>query len=338
MTLALGSNGLVVAAWQKLMLRRYRSYAKATDGSPLKVDSYFGYDDADVQREYQRRTNQPVTGQVSDKDLQKIGVLPTLFSVHGTGQADPFGIGYPADIARRCLDLYYWQPVGNYPATAVPMNHSCDQGEAEKVRLLTDPEICPGDWADVDYSQGSIIGGRVRNRARNGDLKPFYSRFLGNVSIGNPKRPEDSYAGNINPGGMGLDPDLETAVEPGTCNLAARGDLYTTRPRGQVGESEMAIFNAIFEKFTGPDTLTEEFWELITNPAREIPAIAQAIWNGGLFLVRGTGPHVRYHIDECPGTAMTYYEYGVKHLRDLATTRLRRIVALPDVTQSEVML
>jgi hypothetical protein len=328
MSVQLGSSGLVTSAWQKVMLLNYRSYALAADGGPLKVDGYFGNDDAAVAKQWQTRTGRAPTGRLSDQDLHQLGVLPTLFSIHGTGQADPFGVGYPADIARRVLDLYYWQPVGNWPATAVPMNHSCDQGEAELVHLVTDPFICPNDYAMVDYSQGSIIGGRVRNRVRRGDLKPR-GRLLGNASFGNPKRPENSYAGNRNPGGMGLDPSLETAVEPGTCNLAALGDLYTTRPRGQVGESEMSIFNAIFQRWTGPDTLTEEFWELITKPAREIPAIAQAMWNGGLFAVRGTGPHVRYHIDECPGTGQTYYEYAITHLRNLATARLQALIARP---------
>jgi hypothetical protein len=328
MTLQLGSNGLITSAWQKTMLLNFRSYARGSDGGPLKVDGYFGYDDEAVAKQWQSRTGQAPTGKLTDQDLHQLGVLPTLFSVHGTGQPDPFGIGYPADIARRLLDWYYWQPVGNWPATAVPMNHSCDQGETELAHLVLDPFVCPGDYAMVDYSQGSIIGGRVRNRVRSGALKPR-GRLLGNASFGNPKRPENSYAGNVNPGGHGLDPSLETAVEPGTCNLAAKGDLYTTCPNGQVGESERAIFNAVFEKFTGKDSLFEEFWELITNPAREIPAIAQGIWNGGLFVVRGTGPHVRYHIDQCPGTGMTYYEYAIVHLRNLATARLQALIARP---------
>lgn len=326
MALKLGSSGLMVSAWTKTMLARYKSYALGVDGQPVRVDGYYGYDEEKVQKEYERRTGQPQDGVVSDGDLRYLGLLPTLFTVHGTGQADPFGIGYPADIARRCLDLYYWQPVGNYPATAVPMNHSVDQGEAEKALLLR--QLPPGaPWADVDYSQGSIVGGRVRNRARNGDLKQWYPGFLGNASFGNPVRPEDSYAGTVNPGGHGIDPTLETAVESGTCNLAAKGDLYTTCPDGQVGESERAIFNAVFERFFGKDTLTEEIFELFTNPVRELPAIIQAIINGGMFVVRGTGPHVQYHLNECPGTGLTYYEYAIKHLRDLATARLQALVA-----------
>ena len=133
----------------------------------------------------------------------------------------------------------------------------------------------------------------------------------------------------MDPGGHGIDPTLEYRVEPGILNLAARGDLYTTCPDGQVGESERAIFNAVFEKFTGRDSLTEELLELISHPVREVAAITQAIFNGGMFVGRGTGPHVRYHLDECKGTGQTYYEYAITHLRRLAEDRLRAIIARP---------
>lgn len=327
-----GSSGLQVGAFQKLMLLRYPSYARATDGTPLKVDQYFGYDDQAVAKEWQSRSGFPADGVLTDKQLQLIGVLPTLVSIHGTGQADPFGIGYPADIARRMLDLYYWQPLGNYPATAVPMNHSCDQGEAELARFYNDPYIIPGDSAHVDYSQGSVIGGRIRNRIRAGEFPRHTGRVIGNASFGNPKRPAGSYAGNVDPGGHGIDPSLETAVEPGTLNLAQKHDLYTTCPDGKVGEAEHSIFLMVFEKFFGPDSITEELWDLLTKPTEEIPGIIGAIINGGMFVFQNppTKPHVTYHLAEVPGMpGVTYYELAVTHLRTLAENRLRSIIARP---------
>lgn len=321
MGLQLGSNGLMTAAWQSVMLRRFSGYAKGLDGQPLRRDRYFGYDEEAIQREYQYRTGQQQTGRVADADLRALGLLPTLMSIHGTGQPDPFGIGYPADIARRVWDLYWWQPIGNYPATAVPMDASANAGEAE---CALQTRLAPADVAYVDYSQGSICGGRVRNRIRRGEFK---KTIVAAVSFGNPMRPANSYAGTVNPGGHGLDPTLETASEPQCINLAAKGDLYTTCPDGNVGEMERAIFNAVFRRWTGKDSIPEQLLEMVTNPIPEVAAAGKAIWNGGLFAVRGTGPHVRYHIDECPGTGMTYYEYGVKHLRDTATARLQRIAA-----------
>ncbi|WP_242638711.1 hypothetical protein [Mycolicibacterium sp. S2-37] len=306
------------------MLTRFSGYAKGRNGKPLVNDGYFGLDEVLVQREYQRRTKQLITGEVSDHDLHKLGLKPTLLTIHGTGQADPFGIGYPADIARRLLEWYHWQPVGNWPAKAVPMNDSADAGERECTLLMTDPNIVPGPVAMCDYSQGSIIGGRVRNRMRAGKLR---GQLLAAASFGNPMRPRGSYAGNVDPGGEGIDPTKESAAEPYCINLAAKGDLYTTCPGGRSGEMERAIFNAVFSRFVGTDTLVEQFGELAADPWREIPAALQAIWRGGMFVARGTGPHVRYHLDQCPGTGMTYYEYAIHHLRGVAIARLEKLLA-----------
>ncbi|QFP95496.1 lysin B [Mycobacterium phage GaugeLDP] len=323
MSLKKGSSGLMVSAWTAVMLTRFKSYALGLDGQRLRNDGYFGLDEEKVQKEYQLRTGQFPSGQVSDDDLHRLGLLPTLLTTHGTGQADPFGIGYPADMARRVLDLYRWQPVGNYPAKAVPMNGSVDQGVREQVRLISNPLIVPGPIVWADYSQGSCVGGRVRNMIRAGKLR---GEIVGGVAIGNPMRPRDDYAGNVNPGGEGIDP-IREVPQAGVINLAQKGDLYATCPGGQSGEMERAIFNAVFSRFTGEDSLIEQVGELFKNPFREVPAAVKAITRGGMFLVKGTGPHVRYHIDQCPGTGMTYYEYGIKHLRDLAEARLRRIAS-----------
>ncbi|AMO43980.1 lysin B [Mycobacterium phage Bactobuster] len=328
MSLALGSSGLMVSAWTKTMLKRYQSYALGRDGKPIKVDGYFGYDEQEVQQEYQRRTGQAPTGRVSDEDLHRLGLLPTLITTHGSGQPDPFGIGYPADIARRLLHLYRWQPTGNYPATAVPMNKSADAGEREINRFIDNPNIVPGPVAFVDYSQGSICGGRVRNRIRRGEARPGV-HIIGGVTFGNPMAPKDSYAGNVNPGGEGLDPVLETATEPGLIHMRAKGDLYTTCPGGDQGEMERAIFNAVFMRFTGRDSILEQLGEMLRNPFWEVIAAGRAILRGGMFVVKGTGPHVRYHIDQCPGTGQTYYEHAITHLERVATDRLKAIVAAP---------
>ncbi|UXE04423.1 lysin B [Mycobacterium phage Funsized] len=326
MTLALGSSGLMPAAWAAMMRLRYSGYAKNRDGTPLTPDGYFGYDEEAVQIAYQRATGQDPTGQVSDVDLHKLGLLPTLLTTHGTGQPDPFGIGYPADIARRLLHLYWWQPVGNYPATAVPMNHSADAGEAEQMRLLADPNIVPGPTAWVDYSQGSICGGRARNAVRAGKVRPAVT-ILGGVTFGNPMRRPGDYAGNVDPGGGGIDPTHETASEPGLIHMAAKGDLYTTCPDDKSGEYERAIFNMVFSRFTGRDSILEQLGGLLSGNPWEYIAAGKAILRGGMFVAQGTGPHVQYHTRILPGSTQTYYEAAVTHLDQLATTRLNGIVA-----------
>lgn len=324
--LDLGSSGLMAGAWAAMMRLRYPSYALGRDGQPLKVDRYFGYDEQAVQQEYQRHTHQPPTGRVSDQDLHALGLLPTLITTHGTGQPDPFGIGYPADIARRLLHLYWWQPTGNYPATAVPMNHSADAGEREQMRFLADPGIVPGPAAWVDYSQGSICGGRARNAIRAGKVDKRVT-ILGGVTFGNPMRPVGSFAGTTDPGGGGIDPTHESASEPGMLHMAAPGDLYTTCPDDASGEYERAIFNMVFSRFTGRDSILEQIGELMSGDVWETVAAGRAILRGGMFVARGTGPHVQYHTRVLPGSTLTYYEAAVTHLEQLATSRLESLIA-----------
>jgi len=323
-TLALGSSGLMTAAWTAVMRWRFASYAVGRNGQPIKVDGYYGYDEEAVQIEYQRRTQQPLTGMVSDQDLHRLGLLPTLITTHGSGQPEPFGIGYPADIARRLLHLYMWKPVGNYPASFMPMKDSANAGEREIDRFIADPLIVPGPTVWVDYSQGSICGGRVRNKIRAGKARPGVT-ILGGVTFGNPMRPAGAYAGSTDPGGSGLDPTPETASEPGVCHLAHPDDIYTSWPDDSSKEMARAIFNAVFLRFTGRDSILEQAVEIAQAPLWEGIAAARAILRGGMFAVRGTGPHVRYHIDQVPGSDLTYYEYGIRHLEQLATSRLQAI-------------
>ncbi len=326
MSLALGSSGLMAAAWSAMMRLRFASYALNRDGSPLGIDGYFGYDEEGVQAQWQHNTGQEPTGQVSDSDLHQLGLLPTLISTHGSGQPDPFGIGYPADVARRLLHLYWWQPTGNYPATSVPMRDSANAGEREIMRFLSDPVIVPGPVVFTDYSQGSICGGRARNAIRAGRVRPGVT-LLGGVTFGNPMRPAGAYAGNQDPGGSGLDPVLETASEPGMLHLADPGDIYTAWEDDGSKEMGRAVFNGVFLRFTGTDSILEQMGELLVNPWWEVMWAGRAILRGGMFLIKGTGPHVKYHVNQCPGTGQTYYEHGVTHLERLATTRLESIVA-----------
>ena len=318
--LKLGSHGPMVSAWTELMKSRYRSYANGRDGYPLKNDGYFGYDEQEVQSEWQFRTGQRVTGEVSDHDLWRLGLKPTLLSIHGTGQADPFGIGYPADIARRLPHLYHWQPVGNYPALAIGMGDSVEQGQNEVNRLFRDVIPHHGPVAFVDYSQGSIIGGQTRNMIREGVLQ---HELVASASFGNPMRHALSYVGNVDPGGTGIAPVLELAAEPQCVDLAAPGDLYTTCEQDDEGEMKRAVYNAVMGRWTGKDSIGEQLLELL-NPT-EWWALVKAVWDGGLFVLRGTGPHVRYHLDFVPGQTITYYEFAVSHLAQKAEERLIRI-------------
>ena len=67
------------------------------------------------------------------------------------------------------------------------MNGSVDLGRKGVMRLLADRVLVPGPVAFADYSQGSIIGGQVRNKIRDGQLN---NQLVASVSFGNPMRRE----------------------------------------------------------------------------------------------------------------------------------------------------
>ncbi|OBA72615.1 hypothetical protein A5641_08110 [Mycobacterium sp. 1554424.7] len=92
-----------------------------------------------------------------------------VMTVSGTGvdmwnTAPPQPAGVAAALAAASPDLFYWQPVGNYPASVFPMGPSVDAGVAELNRLCT--QINPPDGAPsypensiilLGYSQGAIV-------------------------------------------------------------------------------------------------------------------------------------------------------------------------------------
>lgn len=81
----------------------------------------------------------------------------TLFTVNGTMVSDPFGPGYPGDVARALIEkadgLWIWQPIG-YPAAVFPMGPSVQAGRQQ---LICDIGQHPGRIALSGYSQGAMV-------------------------------------------------------------------------------------------------------------------------------------------------------------------------------------
>lgn len=312
-TLQLGSNGLLVKRWQKAMLARFASYTKGADGGPLKVDSYFGLDDQAVAREYQRHTGQAVTGVLSQDDLIKLGAMPVLLTVQGTGV--DMWTGYPAEVARACLDFCLWQPIGNYPADPFPMWASILQGIAElRLQIRAYANRNPGCriWL-AGYSQGAIVVSWVYKHdilAKNGILNDLL-RFVGKaVTWGNPMRELGKANGNLRAGwpvpeGQGIlhdrlqgTPDWWLDFAHGANSEWGR-DLYTDTEVGARGDDESAICDIVMQQtlLSGPIALAKRVGALITNPIEGIPAAVEAIYDAGMFFGGGTGPHVNYSIE-----------------------------------------
>ncbi|MGB0971743.1 MAG: peptidoglycan-binding domain-containing protein [Mycobacterium sp.] len=306
--LKVGSSGPQVRAWQEVMLARFAAYALESNGEPLRPDSYFGYSDRDVQREYERRTGQFVDGVVGDHDLAALGIAPppskpVLFTVCGTGV--PWWVGPDADLARAVEHKYRWQPVG-YRAAPFPMATSVKEGRTELIRLINLPEN-QGDINFAGYSQGATIVSELWEY----DIKPQSGRLHNRVNdvkrvacFGNPMREQgnayqDPGGPVVNRESCGIADRLMVDTPKWWRNYAHRGDIYTD-VTGQAGEWMTSIYKVVMGTriFTGPDSLVSQLLiELPERPVVEVVAMFHAIIEAGMFFANGTGPHTNYSIE-----------------------------------------
>ncbi|ANH50029.1 lysin B [Mycobacterium phage Loadrie] len=321
MPLQVGSQGELVNQWVRTMNKRFSSYSREKDGTPLKVDGYFGYPDRDVQREYERRTNQVQDGIVSDGDLAALGLiatppaeeLPVLFTVSGTF-ADMWS-GYPADCARALTGVYYWQPV-YYRAAAFPMEPSVNEGVAELISLIN--KLAPGrKFALCGYSQGAIVCSLVLIEILFGSLSHRKGDLLGGSMFGNPMRQAGvSFPGGRDPGGRGIALEQLKVTPPNWFEYADPDDIYAATPTGAGGEEMSSIYAVVMDPLKGAPKLVWQIWELLANPAAEAPALVKAIVLGLKFAGTRTAAHVEYHIRQAtPGT--TYLQHAINHLRSI---------------------
>ncbi|AEJ92325.1 lysin B [Mycobacterium phage Timshel] len=321
MILKVGSTGQVVSDWQAEMLERYPSYAKAADGGPLKVDGYFGYDDEAVQVEYEFRTGQPIDREVSQGDLDYLGIKTDsfkgrwLFTVHGTGMADPFGPGLPADTARDVEDIYDWQPIGNYPAAAFPMWPSITKGVGELRNQIASK---PGEINMAGYSQGAVVCGQVLKHdimSPSGSLHHRLKDVRKVVFWGNPMRQQgiahtDEWIHPVaSPSTMGILEDRLEGLEDAPFEVrdyAHEGDMYASIKADDMHEYEVAIGRLVMNAtdfWKGKDSLVSQLLELHQRPLSEGIAVARAIIDAMGFLAKATGPQWPHLYNRYPAVA-----------------------------------
>ncbi|WP_094360020.1 peptidoglycan-binding domain-containing protein [Mycobacterium marinum] len=311
----LGDTGETVAA-MKDFLRRKFSYAAG-----LAPDDI--YDDAMVAVvvEMQARYGLPASGIMNYATQLRCGFVKprqpthergTLFTCQGTGV--DMWTGPPADTARAVTDLYFWQPVGNWPAAPFPMGPSIDAGRAE---LNVQIDAHPGDISMAGYSQGAMVVALTYMR----DILPADGRLHHRlpdvkrvVTWGNPCRQQGKANGNKQAGwpipeGHGVNDWLLTETPDSWLDYAHGAnspwgrDFYTD-VQGDWGEDCTAICKFVMGQniFAGPDSLLAQVIELVQRPIPETIAMFQAIINAGMFFAAQTGPHLNYDI----GPAIAY--------------------------------
>ncbi|MDA2891099.1 hypothetical protein PDG61_09260 [Mycolicibacterium sp. BiH015] len=245
----------------------------------------------------------------------------TLFTVNGTGVADPFGASVPADLARalvqRAEGMWNWQPVG-YPAAAFPMGPSVHVGRAA---LCAQIRRHPGPVALSGYGQGALIVSTVWRDdllAADGVLHDRLADVAAIVNFGDPMRCPGLANGNAFAGAP-LPRNIDGFVSGGIAgpgnltpeqtpdfllSFANDADLYTCAPTGpdpwndetDVGYNERIVFDILqAATVTRVSTIAAEVAETLNQPVEQIVPMVRSIAGGAFFLGAGVGgPHARY--------------------------------------------
>lgn len=354
MPLRLNDRNETVRLWRKTMHARFGGdtglYARLHGSLPTDTD-VFGPRAKVWQEEYERRTHQHVDGEVSDLDLLALGITPPPviepdvvgFSINGAGSQ--WNFGYPIDMIHRAVPDFtrdiFDQPIG-YDTRPVPMNRGVDAGEREFVAQLARPRGVRGRnctellWTGVWYSMGALVGRRVVQRVIHGDLQQYKHTFLGDVAIGNPRRQMN----HTFPGcpvewssGEGIATPTDHDMPEQCWDLAADrrmpgsggDDLYT-----KMGDDEnprttknmRAVWDIINKG--NPLTLAAAVLLLLARPDFEggYAAAVAAFKALDFFVVKATGPHVKYHQTQMiPGNPRDSFELGRLHINDLIYRR-----------------
>lgn len=290
------------------MLRRFRSYAIGVDGQPLRNDGYFGYDEAKVQREYQRRTHQLPDGVVSDRDLGALGLTqPVIFTVEG--HRSNLWFGPCADNARRQQQegRAYWQPVW-YDCNALPFNN---KNGVQSLTHLAGGEVLPDGtpfppgtpWGIIGFSQGAmVVSDFLEQRILKGPLQWRLKDLKRSLCLGNPRREFGKcapWADNpppLNTGGILLSGQFVTtgtALEGIHAENANANDMFTQNTFDDAGLNKEAIARIVTQNSWagGPSAILSRVLAILGNvPVGSIGAI-KAIVQSIMFLASNPNPH-----------------------------------------------
>lgn len=260
-------------------------------------------------------------------------VQTILYTAQGTAQPDPNGPGYPADLARELVaarpDLFIWQGIGNWPATAFPMKPSYTQGVTEMVRLMRLWGHRP--FIPIGYSQGAIITSIVLQRMQTGDLKDFLPYMLGGVTWGNPMRElGHTLPGGIDNGGQGIVTPTNSNTPESWWDFAddkamagsPGDDLYCKAGKGGTDISladERAVWDIV--NTGNPLSLAAAIGKLLLHPTFEggYGAAKAAFQALGFFVGEQITPHTSYQfVQPVPGWQRDCWAMGFDHCMSLA--------------------
>jgi hypothetical protein len=305
MPLQLGDVNESVRQWRIVMNQRFGPLYTRLIG-PMPTDTgEFGPRAKAWQQGYERRTNQPVDGIVSDNDLRALRVpvppvKPLCITVEG--HMSDMWIG-PAVATGQQLEregLVQLQPTG-YNNTSIPFDN--ESGVQEVVRFFRDPVLMPRGrkWCLFGFSQGEIVTAEFLLRYVFPEGAEFHDRmgdWICSLEFGAPYREKDQCAPWIaDPPKKGTQGISGKRLYGGTWNdrlqyVVRKGDLYTENEDNHTGELKTTVYDMVQGD---PKGILLALLRVGLSPTTEIVAIIQAIMSGGLFLFN-MGPHGTYDL------------------------------------------
>jgi hypothetical protein len=319
MPLRLNDRNESVRTWRKIMNARFGGLYSRLHG-PLPTDTdVFGPRAVEWQKEYQARTHQPVIdGVVSDNDLRQLGIIVppvaepscVVFSINGAGST--WNMGYPYDIGETLDKSKCWhQPIG-YNTNPFPMNTGVQDGMGEFIRQLDMPRGDRGlnctqlPWGGVFYSMGALVGMGILDRVLHGDLGRFKNTFIGGATFGNPRRQKGhTFPGCTWSSGEGIATPTDHDIPDTVWEMAADkhmpgsggDDLYTKMAddeNDQTSRNMRAVWDIVNKG--NPLNLAGAVLKLLAHPGFQggYDAAIAAFKALDFFVVKQTGPHVRY--------------------------------------------
>ena len=350
-----GDKNETVRLWRATMFARFGGdtglYARVHGVLPQDTNEY-GPRAIAWNKEWQFRVGKAssfdtASEEVSDDDLRALGIaVPPLpppafrsifFSINGAGST--WNMGYGFDIGEEVKkrgDVYH-QPIG-YDTRPVPMDRGVDDGEEKFVFELERPrpefggrncETIP--WQYNFYSMGALVGCRVLARVLFGDLQKFKWTYLGGSTFGNPRRQMNhAHPGCSHPSGEGIATPTDENMPDEHWDLVADkampgsngDDLYTKMAddeNAQTVKNMRAVWDIVNKM--NPMNLAAAVLMLLAKPsfAGGYAAAVAAFKALDFFVVKQTGPHVRYQfINPIKGDPRDCWLIALDHALDLA--------------------
>lgn len=329
MSFKIGDHGPTFRPFQEFLNRKFSAY------SNLKIDEYYGLDEARVVAEAMRRygmaptfmtitidgVTTPVEGAIAtDEFLIRAGYRapdrPIIFTVEGHLSGD--GRVGPAAFTAQFLEspqggnACWWQPIG-YDNGRLPFNNQSGVNELKRLLGRTSmdngrPFPIGAPWGMMGFSQGAIITSKVFLELRSappGSLMAARRDTLRRaIAFGSPYREKDVVAPWVpdppKRGTQGIS-DVRITNTPSFWQEVSRtGDLYADNPDDEVGRNCTAVYKIVAESSWsgGPAGMLARVIDLLGNPFDGFIDIVKAIIKLAMFGAN-MGPHGIYDLGPC---------------------------------------